>query len=193
MSRMAIPGQDDTPSASEYFLRAERLGFRPWSDADTDLAVGLWGDPAVTQFIGGPFSSEQARERLAREMATQREHGIQYWPIFLLVSGEHVGCCGLRPYRIEEKVYELGCHLRSALWGRGYAQEASSAVIAYAFGALGAAALVAGHNPANEASRRALLRLGFVYTHDEYYAPTGLYHPTYVLRAGAWAARDPVH
>ena len=29
------------------------------------------------------------------EIETERTHGIQYWPIFLLITGEHVGCCGL--------------------------------------------------------------------------------------------------
>jgi RimJ/RimL family protein N-acetyltransferase len=171
-----------------YFLRSKRLGFRPWSDADIDLAIGLWGDPDVTQFIGGPFSSEQVKERLAREIATLREHGIQYWPVFLLATGEHAGCCGLRPYRAEDGVYELGFHIRKALWGRGYAQEAARAVIGYAFETLGAAALFAGHNPANEASRWLLMKMGFEYTHDEYYAATGLYHPSYLLRAGEVAA-----
>jgi len=176
---------DGSSCAGAYFLQSQRLGFRPWSDADLDLAMGLWGDPEVTRLIGGSFSRDQVRERLAREIATLREYGVQYWPVFLLVAGDHVGCCGLRPYRIEERVYELGCHLRRAYWGQGYAQEAARAVIGYAFGALGAAALFAGHNPANEASRHLLLKLGFVYTHDEYYAPTGLYHPSYLLRAGA--------
>jgi ribosomal-protein-alanine N-acetyltransferase len=182
----------ESPTPNTYFLRSERLGFRAWSEADTDLAMGLWGDPEVTRLIGGPFSSEQVRERLAREIATFREHGLQYWPIFLLATGQHIGCCGLRPYRSEDRVYEVGAHIRKAHWGQGYAQEASRAAIGYAFQALGATALFAGHNPANEASRRLLLKLGFEYTHDEYYAPTGLYHPSYLLRAGAVAAtRDP--
>jgi hypothetical protein len=42
-------------------------------------------------------------------------------------------------------------------------------------------ALFAGHNPANQASRELLARLGFRYTHDELYPPTGLMHPSYRL------------
>jgi [ribosomal protein S5]-alanine N-acetyltransferase len=166
-----------------YFLQSERLGFRTWSEADCDLAMGLWGDPEVTRLIGGPFSEEQVRERLSREIATMQSHGIQYWPIFLLATGEHVGCCGLRPYRVDEGTYEIGVHLRRAFWGQGYAPEATQAVTAYAFTTLGVKALFAGHNPANEASRRVLEKLGFRYTHDEYYPPTGLDHPSYIFTA----------
>ena len=43
--------------------------------------------------------------------------------------------------------------------------------------------LFAGHNPDNDASRQLLQQLGFQYTHDEPYAPTGRMHPSYVLSA----------
>ena len=96
-----------------------------------------------------------------------------------------VGCCGLRPYdlpaRHPGRIYEIGFHIRADHWRRGYAYEAATAVMAYAFTTLGAAGLFAGHNPHNEASRRLLTRLGFGYTHDEYYPPTGLEHPSYLL------------
>jgi RimJ/RimL family protein N-acetyltransferase len=175
------PGRGDPPGPATYFLRSERLGFRTWSDGDLELALGLWGDPEVTRLIGGPFSEEQVRERLSREIETQRSHKVQYWPVFLLATGEHVGCSGLRPYRPEEEILEIGFHLRRAHWGHGYAPEAARAVIVHAFTTLGASALFAGHNPANDASRRLLEKLGFRYTHDETYPPTGLNHPSYLL------------
>jgi len=167
---------------ANYFLQSERLGFRTWSSDDFELALGLWGDVDVTKLIGGPFSEAQVRERLDQEITRQQTHGIQYWPIFLLTSGEHVGCCGLRPYDLTQPVYEIGFHIRKAFWGQGYAIEAAQTVINYAFQSLGAKGLFAGHNPANEASGRLLKKLGFQYTHDEYYAPTGLNHPSYLLR-----------
>jgi [ribosomal protein S5]-alanine N-acetyltransferase len=164
-----------------YFLHSERLAFRTWTEADIDLAIGLWGDAEVTRLIGGPFSAEQVRQRLAREIANQTAHGVQYWPIFLLSNGAYVGCCGLRPYKLEQGLYELGFHLRVAYWGQGYAVEAARAVIGYARETLAVKALFAGHNPANAASRRVLQKMGFQYTHDEFYAPTGLNHPSYLL------------
>jgi len=169
---------------SPYFLRSQRLGFRLWRDHDLPLAINLWGDPKVTQFIDvrGRLSSEQVGELLGKHIAFQREHGIQYWPLFLLKDGQHVGCCGLRPYDLTRRIYQIGVHIRSALWRQGLAEEAASAVISYAFDRLGAVALFAGHNPNNHASQRLLEKLGFEYTHHEYYAPTGLQHPSYLLK-----------
>jgi len=179
---------------ARYFLTTQRLGFRTWSEDDFDLAQGLWGDLKVTELIDarGRLSPDQVRERLQREIATQQAHGVQYWPIFLLAGGtctarkcmcEHVGCCGLRPVPERPDVLELGFHIRSALWGQGYATEAARAVIRYAFDVLGVAGLFAGHHPRNEVSRRLLAKLGFQYTHDEFYPPTGLDHPSYFLPA----------
>lgn len=164
-----------------YFLTTARVGFRCWSAGDLPLALALWGDPHVTRFIGGPFSCEQIRQRLEDEIATMRAHRVQYWPFFLLRSGEHVGCGGLRPYDLDQGIYELGFHLRPAYWGQGLAIEVGRAIITFGFDALHAAALFAGHHPANAPSQRVLEKLGFRFTHEERYPPTGLQHRSYVL------------
>ena len=164
-----------------YFLHTARLGFRCWAADDLPLALALWGDPEVTRLIGGPFSSEQVKERLCEEIAAMLAHRVQYWPIFLLSGGAHVGCCGLRPYGPDDRIYELGFHLRPAYWGRGLAVEAGRAVCGFAFGVRRARSLFAGHHPENAASRAVLEKLGFRFTHTEIYAPTGLQHPSYRL------------
>jgi [ribosomal protein S5]-alanine N-acetyltransferase len=71
--------------------------------------------------------------------------------------------------------------VRPAYWKRGLAREAARAVIDFAFGRLEAESLFAGHHPSNDSSRRLLLKLGFVQTHQELYPPTGLLHPSYLL------------
>jgi len=92
-----------------------------------------------------------------------------------------VGCCGLRPRIQEPDTPEFGVHILPEYWRHGYATEIASLVFTHAFGAYGYRALFAGHNPNNVASRALLLRLGFSYTHDELYPPTGLMHPSYRL------------
>src|SRR5437667_11789765 len=93
---------------NNYFLRSRRLGFRPWSRDDIGLAMHLWGDPRVTQFLGGPLTEGQVQTGLEKEILLQTSHGIQYWPTFCLADGAHVGCCGLRPYRPEVLIIEIG-------------------------------------------------------------------------------------
>ena len=149
----------------------------------------LWGSAEVTKLVGGPFSKEQVKERLAREISNMSAYKIQYWPMFLLSSGEFVGCCGLKPYKSEQKVYEIGFYLMPAYWGQGFASEAACAVVEYAFSTLKASALFAGHHPANRSSQHVPEKLGLSYTHDEFYAPTGSMHLSYFLSAEVYAKR----
>ncbi|HEV2687367.1 MAG TPA: GNAT family N-acetyltransferase, partial [Bryobacteraceae bacterium] len=106
---------------------------------------------------------------------------VQYWPIFVLADGGHAGCAGLRPYRLESLMYELGFHLRPPYWGLGFAEESARAVIRYAAEAIGAKTLFAGHHPSNDRSRRVLEKLGFQPIGVEFHPPTGLMHPSYHL------------
>ncbi|MCH4170852.1 MAG: GNAT family N-acetyltransferase [Lactobacillus sp.] len=163
-----------------YFLKTKRLGFSNWQLADLPLAQQLWGDPAVTKYISqsGIFSPATIVTRLHTEITTEKQQGVQYWPLFNLQTTQFVGCCGLRP---SDSGFELGYHLRPEFWHQGYGTEAAQAVITYAFSQLKLPKLVAGHHPDNKASRAVLLRLGFKYMGTEYYPPTGLDHPTYVL------------
>jgi ribosomal-protein-alanine N-acetyltransferase len=148
----------------------------------------------VTRLIDGrvTLSADQVRGRLLEEVRAGREHGVQYWPVFLLQTQGHVGCCGLRSHDEEGGILEIGVHIRSEQWSQGYATEATRAVIAYAFNVLGAKALFAGHNPGNRASHALLVKLGFTYTHDEFYEPTGLHHPSYLLTAADYTSGKSV-
>jgi len=164
-----------------YFLTSQRLGFRWWSQADLPLARELWGDLEVTKFFGGPFPEEEIQHRLQVELDRAAAHNFQYWPMHLVDGGEFVGCCGLRPYKLDERMPELGFHLRPKYWGRGLALEAAKAVIRYAFETVRAKALCAGHHPDNINSKKVLARLGFQYTHDEFFPALGINIPYYLL------------
>lgn len=167
----------------DIFLQTERLYFSLWHEEDLPVALRLWGSPEVTKYIAanGRMSEEQIRERLYKEIENYKNYHVQYWPVYLIDTNENIGCCGLRPHEMEKNIYEMGVHLKENYWGQGFAQEACSAVKEYAFDTLKADALFAGHNPNNAASCRLLKKLGFKYTHDEFYKPTGLYHPSYLL------------
>lgn len=164
----------------DRLMETERLRFGIWRPDDTALAEAIWGDAEVTEFTGGPFTAHAVAERLATEVQTWRLYGIQYWPVFALDGSALIGCCGLRPRDMEAREAELGFQLCRLAWGQGYASEASKAVIAWAR-THDFAALIAGHHPSNEGSKRVLVRLGFSYTHDELYMPTGLMEPCYSL------------
>lgn len=172
-----------------FFLETERVGFSHWTRADGGLALRLWGDPRVARYLhaSGVFTPEEALARLGAEIALRESAGVQYFPIFDRIDGGFLGCCRLRPHG--EGRYELGFHLMPERWGQGYAAEAARAMIGYAFSALQAEKLFAGHHPENAASQRLLEKLGFRRAGEEFYPPTGLYHPAYKFTAGEGASR----
>jgi ribosomal-protein-alanine N-acetyltransferase len=167
-------------SDPKSFLESDRLSFRRWSPEDLPLAQSLWGDLEVSRFLGS-FSPEAVQQRLNLEIANNNTCHVQYWPMFLRSNENFVGCAGLRPYRPEQQIFELGYHLRPQYWAQGLATEAAKAVSGYAFQTLKASALFAAHYPGNVASRLVLEKLGFQFAHEEFYAPTGTMHRSYLL------------
>jgi hypothetical protein len=87
----------DDAGLSMYFLASQRLCFREWSVDDAPLAILVWCDPTVTQFIGGLLSPEQARQRLQREIEVCATSGVQYWPVFLTSTDSFVGAVAFAP------------------------------------------------------------------------------------------------
>lgn len=166
-----------------------RLQFGLWQAQYLPLAQRLWTNRQTCRYITaqGAMTPRQARQRMELEMQQYSETGLQYHPLFRKEDGAFLGACGLRPYqpkdpaRQGQKICEIGVHLLPDYWHAGYATEAVRCTIQRAFGQLGCDALFAGHNPKNTASRGLLLKLGFAYDHDEFYPPTGLYHPSYFL------------
>ena len=152
-------------------------------EEDLPLAMRLWGDAEVMSLLGGPLTTEDVRERLRRELQTQREAGVQYWPIFLLETGEPAGCAGLMPWPADGPACLMaGVYLHRAVWGRRLGEEAGRAILRYGFETAGAEEIVAGHHPENVASKRLLTALGFEFERMHLWPPTGLLHPFYRLK-----------
>ena len=57
---------------------------------------------------------------------------------------------------------EIGYYLKPSSWGKGYATEICRRLLQFAFEESPLAEVVATHDPGNEASRRVLLKSGFI-------------------------------
>ncbi len=166
-----------------------RLQFGLWRLQDLPLARRLWTNRQTCRYItaSGAMTPRQAEQRMELEIQQYLQTGLQYHPLFLKETGAFIGVCGLRPYQAKDParqgqaICEIGVHLLPDYWHAGYAFEGAGRTVQRAFKQLGCDALFAGHNPKNTASRGLLLKLGFRYDHDEFYPPTGLYHPSYFL------------
>ena len=77
-----------------FSLESDRLGFFKWDLNDVNFAKILWGDPLVSRYIcrDGVFSESEIEQRLLTEVKNGQNVQVQYWPLFLLETGEFVGC-----------------------------------------------------------------------------------------------------
>lgn len=126
-------------AAVDTYLRTERVTLRPFGPADADLLVELDSDPAVMRYLSGgePTAPELVRERDLPSVLAGYDRWAGRFGLFAAyetAGGAFLGWFCLRPERdgpLDE--VELGYRLRRAAWGRGYATEVSSALLAKAF------------------------------------------------------------
>jgi RimJ/RimL family protein N-acetyltransferase len=77
------------------------------------------------------------------------------------VTGTAVIWCGLHDIDWQGRQCDTGYWVRKSAHGKGFATEATNALVRYAFGALGMRRIGLTHSDGNEASRRIAERLGF--------------------------------
>jgi len=141
------------------FARTERLLLRPgWAEDAPALAQAIADETIVRNLAVAPwpYSLRDAEAFLA----APRDPILPSMLIFERTGGEAAlaGSCGLGR-RASGKV-ELGYWIARPFWGRGFATEAGTALIAIAR-ALGLHQLEASHFLDNPASGRVLEKLGF--------------------------------
>jgi RimJ/RimL family protein N-acetyltransferase len=165
-----------------------RLALRPITMDDVDLLVELDSDPEVMRFITGGEPSSRARvtERIQQSLGHR-------WVAFERSTGAFIGWFGLVPTGDGER--ELGYRLRHVAWGRGYATEASTALIALAFSEPSARRVWAQTMTVNTRSRAVMERCGlrFVRTfHGEWepkFEGSELDDVEYEITRTEWEAR----
>ncbi len=154
-------------------LETPRLILREFTEADAEELFALDSDPEVMRFIG-PYQLgdvEAYRSRIqTHNIPYYTEHpGYGVWAAVEKAGGAFLGWILLRPaldYRFAAEAgfraedVELGYRLRRAAWGKGYATEASRALVQDGFTRLGMACVAAVALVGNRASTRVMEKTG---------------------------------
>lgn len=142
-------------------LETERLVLRPPAESDIARMVALANNLAVADKLlrlPHPYDEADARAWLD-SLATLPPGAVQFAIGCKAENGAFIGGCGYDA--LLTGMPDLGYWLGEPYWGRGYASEAAAAVVAYAFGVAGLAAMTSGYRPDNPASGRVLEKIGF--------------------------------
>ena len=144
------------------WLETLRLEFRDFVADDFDDLSRLNSDPRVMTYIanGKPMSREEvvrALKRIIRYPTLYPDFGI--WRASRRDNGAFIGWFSLK-YTGKSPDVEVGYRLLPEAWGRGFATEGATALVAYGFDDLGLHRIIGVTDPGNKASQRVLLKAG---------------------------------
>ena len=144
-------------------LATERLHQRRLTIDDADLMLAIWNDPMFIRYVGdrGIRTVEEAHAAMQEGVLKLYDsHGYGPFRVALKDDDTAIGICGLfhRDY-LEEP--DIGYGLLPEFCGKGYAYEASCAVIEHAQRDLGLKRLLAIISPDNDVSIGLIRKLGF--------------------------------
>ncbi|WP_395639943.1 GNAT family N-acetyltransferase [Pseudolysinimonas sp.] len=178
-------------------LEAPRLRLRPLTAADTDALLAYRGDADVCRYL--PFPPMDAAEIARRletqwfrtELAADDEHvtlGAE-----LRETGQLVGDVILFLKSRQHGNGEVGWVFHPSVAGQGYATEAATAMLDWAFGANGLRRVVARLDARNDSSARLCERLGMRreahLVENEYFKDELTSELDYAILSREWAAR----
>lgn len=145
-------------------ITTDRLVLRPYTEADLDGLAEMYGSAATVRYLYDEvLRRDQLGNKLAQKIAatTLLRDGDSLTPVIVERStGEMVGDALLALTSVVHRQGEIGYALRPGFAGRGYATEASMALLRLGFQTYGLHRICARADGRNIASTAVLERLG---------------------------------
>jgi len=141
-------------------LETQRLKLRFWQEEDIDDYAEICADPEVMRFLGGKtFTRLEAWRHMAFLIGHWQLRGFSHWAVEEKSSQRLIGRIGfLHPQGWPD--FEIGWTLGRQSWGKGYATEAATTALDYAFNELNKEQVISLIDPNNTASIKVAERLG---------------------------------
>jgi RimJ/RimL family protein N-acetyltransferase len=144
-------------------IESERLWIRRFNDSDLAPFMAYRNDPEVARYQSWDSCNEREARAFIREMKSARAGVPGEWFQFAIESiatQDLIGDCALRVDEHEPYRAEIGFTLAREHQGKGFASEAVSVLLDYAFGTLGLHRVVAIADCRNAPSVALLERVG---------------------------------
>jgi len=140
-------------------LETARLRLRPPAAEDFEAWAAFCADEEVQRYLGGALDRISAWRNMCTMTGAWTVRGFSVFSVIEKASGRWIGRVG--PWYPEGwPGTEVAYSLARAAWGKGYALEAVTAAVDWAFNALGWNEVIHCIVPENERSQRLAARLG---------------------------------
>ncbi|MGF1734813.1 GNAT family N-acetyltransferase [Photobacterium satsumensis] len=148
-------------------LETDRLILRQWKREDYPVYAKLNADPAVMNYFPAVLSPQESDAQAARITQLIAERGWGFWAVELKATGQFIGFVGLHSQDEHSGIpnapfVEIGWRLAKEHWGKGYAPEAASRALQFAFCELSAPSIYAFTALPNTPSQRVMGKIGMV-------------------------------
>lgn len=146
-------------------LETERLRLREMTVDDAPGIIEMMSDPEVLRFMRDPpvDTHEKAIAFINRAHGWYEGKEAVQWAITHRDDDRLIGVSGWHHWDREDRHVDIGYHLVSELWGRGYATEVSHAMIEWCFDNLDVHRIQADCTDGNIASETVMRKCGFKY------------------------------
>lgn len=144
-------------------LETDRLALRQWKETDRDPWAALCTDSEVMEFLSSPRDRATSDAAIDKWRDRINEQGWSFWALELKTTGAFLGMAGLQipaephPYL---PCIEIGWRVARAHWGHGYASEAATNALRFAFEQLRAPEVIASTAQHNWRSSAVMRRIG---------------------------------
>jgi len=153
-------------------IESPRLRLREFEQMDVEAIYAHRSDPEVLRYLGRthPYSRWEISMAISQTLQQRQQPPRANYQFGIILAEEErlIGECCLGLFYADltapaADTATLGFILRREYWGRGYATEAATALLRFAFEELQLHTVEAGCLPENLASRRVLEKLGLVF------------------------------
>lgn len=144
-------------------LTTERLRLRSLIHADAEGMMAIFGSPEVLRFLDSPpvDTRDKAIGLIDWLIDGFNRGDFVSWAITLHSDDYLIGQCGTYAWDRDNRHVDIGYHVVPPHWGKGYATEATRAIVGWCFEHLDVHRIQADCTDGNLASERVLLKCGF--------------------------------
>lgn len=153
-----------TNQSNALLLKTERLYLRELKPSDRDDLAAVLCDPLSMVYYPAPFTRQQVEDWITWNIENYKKYRHGLWAVMLKENNVFLGDCGITMQDIDgELLPELGYHINRKYCGNGYATEAATVCMKYAFDTLDYQSLFTYTKHDNIPSRRVAEKIGMTF------------------------------
>ena len=148
-------------------IETKRLIINEFEASDITAWALIESDPKVRELVNNKvLTYGEAKSYVLENIESYKINGYGRYAVRYKSNNNLVGMCG---FLNDELGIDFGYRYSQDAWGRGIGTEAAQAVLQYGLKDLALLSIIATVLPANLASERILIKLGFIFEEETYF------------------------